>query len=183
MVGYPPLWVVVGPDFCRAIPGRNHSLTLAGDTIKIFLILNIVEPGTEFCERLLQIFYLRFLILALHHEPSGYMGKPNGTVGGVHALPAWAARAVGILTDILHFQIYVKLFGLWEHHHRCGRCVYASLGFGLRHTLYPVHPALVLHDPIHPLPREAEDDLLEAPHGTLAGTAYLQLPPLGLGEA
>ena len=51
MVRDAALRVVVGTDLGGTVSGGNHSLALCGNAVKILLMLQVVEPGTEFLER------------------------------------------------------------------------------------------------------------------------------------
>ena len=86
MVRYTALRIVVSADFCRAVTGRNHSLSLGGNTVKIFLVLEIVKTGSEFLESPFLVLQLGTFLLALHNKSRRDMGETHSRIGGIDTL-------------------------------------------------------------------------------------------------
>ncbi len=56
-------------------------------------------------------------------------------------------------------------------------------GFGKRHPLHPVHPALIFQPAECPLTPYLKNDLLKSPDAGFVGAQYLAGPPPGQGVA
>ena len=144
VVGAAVLRKVVGADLLAAVAGAHLPLTLGVDGILLFLLLLCKEAAAQDLQRLILVLELTALVLALHHRTCGDMGHTDGAGGLVDVLTARTGGAEGINAQILHIQRKVHLLCLRHYRHSGGGGVNAALGLGLRHTLHPVHPALVL---------------------------------------
>ena len=71
------------------------------------------------------------------------MGQPHGGVGGVDALAAVAGGAHHVDAAVVQIDLDIYFLCLRHHCYGGGGGVDPSAGLGLRHTLHPVHAALV----------------------------------------
>ncbi len=111
------------------------------------------------------------------------MGDANGGVGGVDALTARAARAVGIDTQVGLVDLDVDFLGLGKHGDGGRGGLDAALGLGLGDALDAVHAALVLHDGVDAVALDLELDRLEAAGLAGAGVEHGVLPAARLDKA
>ena len=96
-------------------------------------------------------------------------------------LTARTGGAEGVNAQILHVQRKVYLLCLRHYRHGGGGGVDAALGLGLRHTLYPVHPALVLEAVIRTCAVHRDDGFLYAAKLRLVQVEHFQRPAAVLG--
>ena len=139
MIGYPPLWIVIGADSLGTI-ATTHQVAAR---IRNFLSRSGFLRAVEFClqqrHRLGAVLVLGALVLTLHHDAGGNMGQAHGGVGFVDVLAACTGSAIGIDAQIgLADFNRVPLIRFRHHRHRTGRRVDAPLGLGFRHTLHAV---------------------------------------------
>ena len=149
MVGDTALGIIVGADLRAAVARGHHGLALGGDTVKIFLVLHVVQTGTEFGHGPFGILDLGAFLLALHHDSGRDVGETHCGVSGVDALSAGAGSAEKVFADIRRIEFHVEFVCLREDGDRCCGSLDAALGFGLRNPLYAVHTALVFHGAVH----------------------------------
>ncbi len=117
-----------------------------------FLKLNIIELGAQEAEGLFLILKLGFLRLAVDYDSCGNMGKTHGRVCGIYTLPAVSGGTHYVDAAVIHIDLYVYILSLRHHgYRRCGS-MDSSAGLCLRHTLYPVHAALVFQLEYAPFP-------------------------------
>jgi len=96
-------------------------------------------------------------------------------------LTARTGGAEGIDAQVLHIQCKVHLLCLRHHRNGGGGGVDATLGLGLRYTLYPVHPALVLETVIRTRAVHRDDGFLYAAKFGLVQVEHFQCPATVLG--
>ena len=96
-------------------------------------------------------------------------------------LTARTGGAEGIDAQVLHIQRKVHLLCLRHHRNGGGGGVDAPLRFGLRYTLYPVHPALVLEAVIRTCAIHRDDGFLYAAKFGLVQVEHFQCPATVLG--
>ncbi len=111
------------------------------------------------------------------------MRDPHGGIRGVDALAPGPRRSVYVDAQVVGVDLDVHLLGFRQHRHGDGRGVNASLGFGRRHALHAVGPALVLQCAVSPRPLDHGDDFLEAAHPRGMMGEDFHLPPAVLGIA
>ena len=78
VVGHTALRVVVSADFGGTVTGGDHRLALRADLIKIFLMLKVIETGTELLEGAVLVLELGALLLALHDQTGRKVGQTHG---------------------------------------------------------------------------------------------------------
>ena len=71
------------------------------------------------------------------------MRQADGTFSFVHVLTTGTGCPEGIYPHIVHVELHVHLFGFWQHSHGGSRRMDASLRFGGRHPLHPVHTGFI----------------------------------------
>ena len=143
MIRHTALWEIVGTDFLRTVAGTDLAAALCCLCILLFLKLNIIELGAQEAEGLFLILKLGFLRLAVDYDSCGNMGKTHGRVCGIYTLPAVSGGTHYVDAAVIHINLYVYILSLRHHgYRRCGS-MDSSAGLCLRHTLYPVHAALV----------------------------------------
>ena len=167
MVGDAPLRVVVGADLGRTVARRDHRFALRGDFVEVFRVFEVEDARAQLLESLVEVFQLRFLVLALHDDARGDVRQADGRIGRVDRLAAGTARTEDVLADVVHRDFDVELLGFGEHGHRCGRGVHAALRFGLGHALHAVHARLVFERPVDVLSRYLQHHLLETACGAV----------------
>ena len=184
MVRHAALRIVIGADLGASVAGGDHGLSLGRDAVQVFLVLHVVQTGTELFHGPVQVLELGTLFLALHHDARRDVGEPDGRIGGVHALSAGTRCAEEVLADIGRIELDVKLASLGENGHGGGRCLDAALRFGLGHTLDAVHAGLVFHDAVHAVGAagELEHNLLVTTGGAGGLVGDFQFPAAALGE-
>ena len=96
-------------------------------------------------------------------------------------LTARTGGAEGIDAQVLHIQRKVHLLCLRHHRNGGGGGVDAPLRFGFRHTLHPVHPALVLKTVIRTCAVYRNDGFLYAAKFGLVQVEHFQCPATVLG--
>ena len=109
------------------------------------------------------------------------MGHTDGAGGLVDVLTARTGGAEGVNAQVLHIQRKVHLLCLRHYRHGGGGGVDAALGLGLRHTLHPVHPALVLEAVICACTVHRDDGFLYAAKFGLVQVEQFQRPTTVLG--
>ena len=134
------------------------------------------QSAAENFQCLVLVLKLAALVLAFYHHAGGEMCHTDGTGGLVDVLAACAGGTEGINAQILHVQRKVHFLCLRHHGHRGGGCVDAALGLGLRHTLHPVHTALVFQTAVGPVAVHREDGFLHAAQFRLVEVEHFQLP-------
>ncbi len=111
------------------------------------------------------------------------MQQLDRAVGGVHPLAARTAGAADAHLDLVRLDFQVNFLGLRQNRHAGGGGVDSALGFGLRHALDPVHPALVAQFLVHVLALDREHDLLEPAPLAAAAVHQLNFPSLPIRVA
>src|SRR5690606_14467321 len=101
------------------------------------------------------------------------VGDAHRRVGGVHRLPAGAARAVDVDAVVGGGEGDVDVVGLGQHRHRDGAGVDAPLRLGGGHALHAVHARLELEGAVGAAAGDGERHLGEAAH--LGGVRVEQL--------
>ena len=150
VVRYAALRVIVRTDLGAAVSGGNHGFALGGNTVQVFLVLHIVQAGTELFHGTVQVLELGALFLALDHDTRRDVGETDGRISGVNALTAGTGCAEEVLADIGRIELDIKFSGFGENGHGGGRCLDAALGFGLGDALDAVHAGFVLHYAVTP---------------------------------
>src|ERR1700719_2752506 len=111
------------------------------------------------------------------------MRDAHGGVSRIDRLPAWAGGTERVDTDVLGLEFHLHLVGLGQYRHRDGRRMDAALLLGLRHPLYAMYPALILHLAEYFVAIDQRDDFLEPADRRFAHRSDIDAPALGLGVA
>lgn len=78
VIGHTALRIVVRADLRRTVTGGDHSLALGTDLVEIFLMLKVIETGTELLEGAVLVLELGALLLALHDQTGRKVGQTHG---------------------------------------------------------------------------------------------------------
>ncbi len=101
-------------------------------------------------------------MLAADVKPGRKVENLHCGVRGVNVLPARAARAADLDPEVFLFHLDIDLLRLRHNGNGYGGSVDSALRFGRRHPLHPMNPGLVFQMAEHLVPRNFQDDLLEA---------------------
>ncbi len=146
MVSDSSLGKIICADFLRTIPRSNLTAAQFCFRIMSLLLLDIIQFCLQQSESLRLILKLRFLCLAVHHNAGRIMCQTYRGIRGIHALSPVSGRSHDIHPDILLINNNINvLIHLRHHSHTDGRGMNPAAALGLRHTLYPMHPALIFH--------------------------------------
>ena len=111
------------------------------------------------------------------------MGQTYRGVSRVDTLSTVSGRTHNVNTDIFIIDDNVHILCLRHHGNRRGRGMDTSAGLGLRHTLYTVDTALVLHLGVSALAGNHENDLLETADSIFTDADKLSFPAVALCKA
>ena len=101
MVGDAILGEIVGANPLGAIPRADLRGAQAGDLFMSFALLFFGYLGNQQAHRLLLIFMLASLLLAIGDDSCGKVRDTHGGIGGVDVLPPGPGRPIGVDLQIL----------------------------------------------------------------------------------
>src|SRR6266849_346490 len=164
VVGDAVLGEIVSPNFFAAVARADHRLALLGQRVLLLLHLHFVQSRAQHAHPFLAVLDLRLLVLAADHRVGWNMSNAHCRISRVYRLPTGPGGAERVNAQIFGFDLDVHILGLGQHRNRHRGSVYASLLLVGRHTLHPMHAALVLHAREDPLAFHDGDHFLQPAH-------------------
>ena len=91
MVRYSALWIIIGPDLCRAVSRTHEAFAMSGYFFFLLAHLLFIQPGAHHLHRLFAVAQLGTLCLAYHHCTGGNVRKHYLGFYFIYILSACAA--------------------------------------------------------------------------------------------
>src|SRR5215469_7611184 len=167
---------VVGPDLLAAVSGLDHGAALFGQGFLLLFHLDLVEAGAQHAHAFFTVLDLRFLVLATHHRVGRNVGDTHGGISCIHRLSSRTGGAESVDPQVFRLDLDVHIFGFRQHGYGYSRGVDTPLLFGLRHSLYAVHAALIFQLRVHPITLNDRNYLFQAAHRRFGSRQHLHFP-------
>src|SRR5713226_1761953 len=106
------------------------------------------------------------------------MRDPHSRIRRVNRLAARARGAERVYAEVLGVDLNIHLVGFGHNDNCDGGGMNASLSFGSRYALHPMHAALVLQAAINPFPADQRDHLVKSTDGRLAQRSDFHTPSM-----
>src|SRR5690606_5754473 len=91
-----------------------------------------------------------------------HMSDTHSRICRVNVLSTSTSCTICLKFEVSWINLDVNLFSFRQYRHCSCRCMYATLRFGIRYTLNPVHTAFVFHLSEDLVPAQTEGDLFKS---------------------